>query len=387
MGASWTILGLIAGSVTAVAAVAVGVAVLLSSGPLVEGEQDEGRQPPAQAADLPVALSVVRTVAGERHKPTGGPDHLDGVAAEARFSDPSAVAVSADGTVFVADFENRRIRKIAPDGQVSTLAGSGKLGVDDGPGEMATFAGPAALVLGPDGNLYVSDSPGHRIRKVAPDGTVTTLAGGGAIGVAVGESRDGDLTTARFNRPAGLTFLPSGTLLVAEVNRIRAISPDGVVSTWLGDGSHESVDGPIDSAKTWYPAGLAVAPDGTVWFTELGANAVRRIKDGHVQTVLASGRPFTSEGTSSGSMLAYPSGIAVLRGGEIAIANTQRHEILLLRTDGTVARLAGGAGPDWVDGPGDEARFAMPTGLVSDGGSSIYVADTGNNVIRQVTLR
>src|SRR5689334_17819744 len=127
------------------------------------------------------------------------------------LSDPFGVAVAADGTIYVADAgESNRIRKISPDGSVTTLAG-GSEGFADGAGTSASFNTPSALALGPDGNLYVADSGNNRIRKITPGGTVSTVAGNGTAGYV-----DGPAATAEFNGPIGLAVSSSGDIYVAD---------------------------------------------------------------------------------------------------------------------------------------------------------------------------
>jgi len=164
----------------------------------------------------------------------------DGHPARARFVDPFGVAVTADGTIYVADGgDSPRIRRIAPDGHVSTLAG-GERGFTDGTGPAARFDTPSALTLDPAGMLYVADTGNNAIRRIAPDGRVTTVAGNGLPGFG-----DGPAFDARFNGPIGVAADPHGRVLVADTynDRIRVIDPDGMVRTLAGSGEPGSLDG------------------------------------------------------------------------------------------------------------------------------------------------
>ena len=184
------------------------------------------------------------------------------------------IAVAVDGTVYVADLSNQRIRKVTPGGEVSTLAGTGLFGSADGPGTTAEFGQPRGIAVGADGTVYVADSGNHRIRKVTPGGVVTTLAGNGTPGFA-----DSPGTTARFNAPTGVAVAADGTVYVANSNnqRIRKITPGGEVSTLAGDGAFGSADGPGTTARFNAPYGAAVGMDGNVYVADSGNHRIRRV--------------------------------------------------------------------------------------------------------------
>ena len=207
----------------------------------------------------------------------------DGARETARFSDPFGVAVGADGTVYVADAgDAQRIRRINASGEVTTLAG-GIRGFADGPGSEARFDTPSALAIDAQGALYVADTGNNAIRRIAPDGTVTTVAGGGSAGY-----RDGPGREALFNGPIGLALDSSGRMLIADTynDRIRSIAPDGVVSTLAGDGVPGFVDGAAASARFDTPCGIAIDAAGTIVVADTGNDAVRTIDvTGAVSTV------------------------------------------------------------------------------------------------------
>lgn len=170
------------------------------------------------------------------------PGYLDTVAAYARFNGPTNVCVDTFGNVYVSDFNNHRIRKISVGGMVTTLAGSGISGYQDGSADSARFCYPRGIAVDDSGYVYVADSWNHRIRKIYPSGWVTTLAGGGSnSGVgSVGSWADGPDTLARFYTPSGLFYLKqSAALFVADAynHRIRRIDPGGKVTTVMGSGS------------------------------------------------------------------------------------------------------------------------------------------------------
>lgn len=216
--------------------------------------------------------------------------YRDGVAASARFADPWGLALADDGTLYVADAgANNRIRRIAADGQVLTLAG-GEEGFLDGQGTAARFHSPSGIALDLAGNLYVADTGNHAIRKLTPDGRVTTVAGNGQPG-----HRDGTGAQAMFDGPIGVAVDAAGRVYVADSynDRIRVVQPDGHVSTLAGDGMPGLQDGPGAQARFDTPTDVAVDARGRVWVADAGNAALREIQpDGRVAT-LSSDAPST----------------------------------------------------------------------------------------------
>ncbi|HEX7914436.1 MAG TPA: NHL repeat-containing protein [Rudaea sp.] len=206
----------------------------------------------------------------------------DGPAAQARWSDPWGVAIDTHGMTYVADAgDNNRIRRIAADGVVSTLAG-GREGFADGIGAAAAFNTPSGLALDKTGNLYVADTGNHAIRRITPQGAVTTFAGTGTAGW-----RDGAAVQAQFDAPIGVAVDNVGKVYVADTynDRIRVIGLDGIVSTLAGSGAPGYGDGVGIGASFDTPCAIAVDKSGAVWVADTGNGAIRRVAgDGKVDT-------------------------------------------------------------------------------------------------------
>ncbi|MBB3219635.1 NHL repeat-containing protein [Pseudoduganella umbonata] len=325
---------------------------------------------PAQARTERFWTARVTTLGG-----TGAAGFTDGPAARSAFGDPFGVAIGSRGTVYVADGgDNNRIRTIAPDGTVATLAG-GREGYADGKGAAAMFHTPSALALDHQGNLYVADTGNHAIRRVAPDGSVTTLAGNGQPGFADGSGKD-----ARFNGPVGIAVDDAGVVYVADTynDRIRRIAPDGTVTTVAGAGRPGVQDGPAASALFDTPSGIAVAGDGALYVADTGSHAVRRIDAaGTVSTVAA-----PAEGERR-SPLRRPAGIAVTRDGYLYVT-TGSGRVLQVAPEGAFQPLADfdrPAEPGY--GSDGTVQLSSPRGVaVARDGTVVVAEGLGYTVVR-----
>ena len=310
----------------------------------------------------------------------GSAGFADGPAAAARFSDPFGVAVDPRGTVFLADAgDNNRIRRIAPDGTVSTLAG-GSEGLRDGRGAQAAFNTPSAIALDHLGNLYVADTGNHAIRRIAPDGMVTTLAGNGQPGDA-----DGKGAQARFNGPVGVAVDDAGVVYVADTynDRIRRIAPDGTVTTLAGGARPGDADGVGTAAAFDTPSGIAVTPDGTLFVADTGNEAIRRIgTDGVVTTVAV-----PPEGERRPA-LRRPTAVAATRDGYVYFTSASGR-ILQLAPDGEYRPL-GDVDQKIEPGYGSDGTVQLyaPRGLAVQADGALVVAEgLGLRVVRLATAR
>ncbi len=216
-----------------------------------------------------------------------------GTGSQVGFSSPRSVAVDMAGNVFVADAGNNMIRKITPSGLLSNFAGSGSPGAADGTGAAASFNYPTSVAVDSAGNVYVADGDNHKIREISSTGVVTTLAGSGAIG-----SQDGIGTAASFNQPYGIAVDAAGNVYVADLEAclVRKITPTGVVTTLAGSGSQGYVDGVGAAASFNDPNGIAVDGSGNVFIADTLNHAIRRITPDGLVSTYAGGQfkqPFT----------------------------------------------------------------------------------------------
>ncbi|PKL76628.1 MAG: hypothetical protein CVV27_09280 [Candidatus Melainabacteria bacterium HGW-Melainabacteria-1] len=198
----------------------------------------------------------------------------DGEALEAQFNWPSDLIADADGNLYLTDRYNHALRKIAPDGKVSTLAGNGSPGYEEGQGKNAQFNEPMGLTLGTDQHLYVADAKNNVIRRVSLSGAVTTFAGSGQPG-----SREDSRLNAEFREPSALVFGPDGTLYVCDRfnHRIRSISPAGQVTTLAGNGKAARHDGAGEQAAFSFPYDLSFDQAGNLLVADYGNHSLRKI--------------------------------------------------------------------------------------------------------------
>jgi sugar lactone lactonase YvrE len=296
------------------------------------------------SATVTVANStVISTLAGK----AGEPGSADG-AATARFNGPAAVAVDSLGNLYVADSSNHLIRKVSSAGAVTTLAGvAGQVGNTDGGVGVARFSGPSAVAVSPLGVVYVADTYNHTIRAVAADGTVSTVAGlAGASG-----SADGTGSTARFAFPSGIAYSPDGYLLVADTfnHTIRKVQINGTVTTLAGQaGSQGSVNLTGTAARFSLPNSLAIDASGNVYITDSGSHVIRRMDPTLAVTTLAgtAGSAGSADGTGAAARFSQPSGIAVDSAGVVYVADTRsRHHAGRLGRSGGLGGWGNCRGP------------------------------------------
>jgi hypothetical protein len=317
----------------------------------------------------------------------GSQGSTDGVGPAARFFRPHGVAVDAAGNVYLADTDNHRIRKVAPDGTVTTLAGSGTPGSADGTGAAASFNFPIGLAVDGAGDVFVADTMNHTIRQITAAGVVTTLAGtAGLTGTT-----DGMGASARFNGPNGLAIDSTGDLYVADTENhvIRKIGAGGVVTTLAGSsGVSGSADGTGPAASFNRPYCIAVDSTGNLYVGDRDNATIRKITPaGDVSTLAGqAGSPGSSDGAGNAARFNFPLGIAVDSTGDVFVADYNNHVIRRVTQAGVVTTIAGAPGsPGSTDGPGPLARFRNPIGLAVDSAGALHVGDAENHTLRKLT--
>lgn len=273
-----------------------------------------------------ISNGMVSTIAG-----TGALGSINGVATSSTFRYPDGAIVASDGTIYITDQSNHKIRKLTTDGMVSNFVGTNTAGYVDGNGTAARFNYPAAMAIDAQDNLYVADYGNHCIRKVTPAGNVTTYAGlGGVVG-----NTDGNSAIATFNGPTGLCFDTIGNMYVADYhnNKIRKIDPNGNVTTFAGSGTAGANDSTALNASFNNPAVVTFDGVENFYVTDSGNRKIRKIDNqGNVST-------FAGIGT-------------------------------------------GGA----VDGPASIASFRALTGIVAKNETEFYVTDYNNHKIRKIRI-
>jgi sugar lactone lactonase YvrE len=277
------------------------------------------------------------------------------------LSDPFGVAVATDGTIYVADAgESNRVRKISPDGSVTTLAG-GAEGFAEGAGTSAAFNTPSALALGPDGNLYVADTGNNRIRKITPAGTVSTVAGNGTAGYV-----DGPAATAEFNGPIGLAVSSDGDIYVADTYNdvIRMITTEGQVTTIAGGGTPGYADGEQRTALFDTPSGIIVVENSSLIVADTGNRRLRKVSSGgNVMTLPISGED-----------LLRPVGLAFSHDHFLYVTELDQSRVVQVAPDGVARVIASG--------------FNQPTGIAIgphvNKATELFVADSGNYLVRKL---
>ncbi|HEX6622889.1 MAG TPA: NHL repeat-containing protein [Pyrinomonadaceae bacterium] len=328
----------------------------------------------ARRAPTPLGWhAAVSTLAGD-----GAPGTRDDAqSSRASFADPFGLAVGADGTLYVSDGgESNRIRRLAPDGALTTLAG-GAEGFADGAGTAASFNTPSGLAIDAEGNLYIADTGNNRVRRVTPEGQVSTVAGEGTAGHA-----DGPAASARFDAPVGVAVDRRGNVYVADTynDRVRKITPAGQVTTVAGAGRPGYADGPANDALFDTPCALVVNEDGTLIVADTGNNRLRKITtDGQVTTL-----PINFPADAS-TELSDPAGLALTHDGFLYVTEMDRSRVTQVAPDGA-ARVIAGGGPGYADGDGLRgARFNQPAGLALAPGGALYVADGANYLVRKLS--
>jgi len=327
---------------------------------------------------------VVTTLAGT----AGVTGSTNGTGSAARFAQPTGIAADSAGNVYVADTDNNTIRKITPAGVVTTLAGTaGVIGSSNGTGAAASFNDPTGVATDSAGNIYVADHISCTIRKITPAGVVTTLAGtAGILGSADGTGR-----AASFSYPTNIAVDTAGNIYVADTFdlTIRKITPTGVVTTLAGMAMIAgSADGTGAAATFGGSNGVATDSTGNIYIADFWNDTIRKITSAGVVTTLSgtAGATGSADGTGPAASFNSPNSVAADSAGNIYVADSGNNTIRKITSAGVVTTLSGAAGiTGSADGTGPTASFNSPNGVATDSAGNIYVADSGNNTIRKIT--
>jgi hypothetical protein len=286
--------------------------------------------------------------------------------------------------------------------RLDTVAGSGSGGFagDGGAATAALLTSPSDVSPLPGGGYLVADTSNHRIRRVAADGTITTVAGAGPAagqnGAFGGDGQPATSTNVRLNQPRGVAVTADGGFLIADTNNnvIRRVSPAGIITTAAGIGGQTGQtgdNGPATGALLNAPQGVAVTADGGFLIADTGNHRVRRVDAAGTITASTSlptnGPGFSGDGGSStGARLTAPARVAPLPGGGYLIADTNNNRIRRVSAQGIIDTVAGGAtqGSGGDGGPATAASLTLPEGVAPTPSGGILIADTGNDRVREV---
>jgi len=331
----------------------------------------------------------ISTVAGNGNYSYSGDS---GQAISAQLNTPQAVATDSSGNLYIADTVNNVVRKVTAAGVISTIAGNGTAG-SGGDGSAATSAqlhSPQGIAVDASGNVYVSDTQNARVRKIS-NGTINTVAGSGTAGFG---GDGGSATSAQLNIPAGLSVDGAGNLYIADFsnNRIRKVTPGGAITTLAGNGlaGYSGDGGAAANAQLTTPVGVATDSSGNVYIGDTGNNAVRVVNSsGIISTVAGNGLAGYSgdDGPAVSAMVGNPTGVAVDASGNLYISDGSVR-VRKVYSSGFINTIAGNGARGYT-GDGGVALFATmngPAGIALAPNGNLYIADSGNSAVRELLL-
>jgi sugar lactone lactonase YvrE len=333
---------------------------------------------------------TITTVAGTGVADFGG-DAGQGTAA--LINNPFFIALDSAGNLLIADQFNNRIRKLATDGTITTVAGTGT-GSFTGDGAAATSAtihDPCGIVVDSSGNIYFSDTFNAVVRKITSSGIISTFAGTGAPG-ATGDGAAA--TLASLDHPIGLALDSTGRLYIADTanSKIRMVATDGTISTVAGTGVVGSVGdgGPAINALLNRPQGIALDAAGNLYIADSANHLIRKVTtDGNITTVAGNGNAsFSGDGgPATQASLWYPKGLLVDAAGNLLIVDSFNSRIRMVAPNGTITTVAGSGiiGNQGDGGAALQAQFRFPSGVALAASGKLYIADTQNSRIRLLT--
>ncbi|MFJ2215250.1 RICIN domain-containing protein [Streptomyces sp. NPDC101062] len=313
-------------------------------------------------------------------------------AVSAQLNAPYEIAVDSTGTLYFSDRENHRVRKITTDGKISTVAGTGVAGYggDNGSAISAQLNKPRGVALDGAGTLYIADSVNHRVRKVTPDGKISTVAGTSTRGF---NSDGGPATAAQLNWPYGVMVDSTGALYIADTgnHRVRKVTADGKISTIAGTSAKgfNGDGGPATAAQLHNPMGLVLDSTGALYIADVDNHRVRKVTpDGKISTIAGTGtKGFNGDGGPAASaQLNKPVGLVLDSAGTLYIADSINHRVRKVTSDGKINTVVGTgtAGSDGDGGPAASAQLNNVIGLAVDCVDTLYIGDLFNHRIRKI---
>jgi len=357
----------------------------------------------AGAASGATGAGAITTVAGSTLRGflgDGGP------ATAARLALPDGLAADTGGNLYVFDCANARVRLLKSDGTITTIAGNGQFSFsgDGGPATAAALHpqcganDPAGLAVDRAGNVYIADTGNNRVRMVNRAGVITTVAGTGVGGFA---GDGGPATGARLSYPTGLAVDGTGTLYIGESgnHRVRKVTPDGTITTIAGDGSNgcnnctQGEGGPATAAALYDPVGLAVDGQGNLLIADWILDRVLKVSpDGIIRTLAGANhaptlaRGFSGDGgAANAAELDGPAAVVADAKGNVYIADSFNDRVRVVAADGTISTYAGDGSRAFREGAAATAgSVGSPEGLAIDGHGKLYISATADN--RVITL-
>jgi sugar lactone lactonase YvrE len=331
---------------------------------------------------------IIYTVAGNG---SAGYSGDGGAATGAQLNFPLGIWVDSAGNLFIADYRNHSVRKVSPAGVITTVAGTGVAGFsgDGGPATSAQFHYTYGVTADSSGNLYVADSDNNRIRRISPAGIVTTVAGAGPGGY-FGDG--GPATSSYLYLPTGVARDAAGNMYIAEMyGRVRKVAPDGVITTVAGTGvaGYSGDGGPATSAQVRDLTGLCLDGSGNLYLADRSDHRIRKVSPaGIITTVAGNGvRGFSGDGgPATAAQLSGPSGVTVDSAGNIYIADAGNSRVRKVSPGGVMSTVAGNGSQTYGGdgGPATSAQIGVPFGVALSSSGDLYISDYYNNRIRVV---
>jgi hypothetical protein len=337
------------------------------------------------------ATGTISTIAGS--DPLGGFSGDGGPATAAALNTPAGMAMMPDGGYLIADAGNERVRRVFPDGTIRTVAGTGNFGSsgDGGPATAAALQDPLGVAALPGGGFLIADASAARVRRVSATGTITTVAGTGTRGFS---GDGGPATAAQIYDPNGLAVLPDGGFLIADGDYVvRRVFPDGTITTVAGTATpgFSGDGGPATAAHLNNVYSVAVTPDGGFLIADEGNRRIRRVSPtGIITTVAGTGVQGSAGdgGAATAAQLNYPTGIATTPDGGFLIADWFVDRVRWVSPSGVITTVAGtgtpAIGTNGDGGPATAANISMPFAVATTASGGFVFTENGNYAVRLV---